>query len=63
MKRPGRFSEVSICKTDSKEFDFTYVYNWSKFVKVACSIDAFARRIDGWKTQNKGHGGLLVRCF
>jgi putative transposase len=29
--------------------DFTYVYTWAGFLYVAVVIDAFARRIGGWK--------------
>ena len=29
--------------------DFTYVSTWSRFVYVAFIIDAFARRIVGWR--------------
>lgn len=33
--------------------DFTYVSTWSGFVYVAFIIDAFARRIVGWRASNR----------
>ncbi len=32
--------------------DFTSVHTWAGFVYVAFVIDAFARRIVGWKVSN-----------
>ncbi len=36
--------------------DFTYVHTWAGFVYVAFVIDAFARRIVGWKVGVDHHG-------
>lgn len=40
--------------------DFTYVSTWSGFVYVAFVIDAYARRIVGWRTSRTAHRGGLV---
>ena len=37
--------------------DFTYVATWSGFVYVAFVIDAFARRIVGWRASRTAHAG------
>ena len=42
--------------------DFTYVATWSGFVYVAFVIDAYARRIVGWRVSRSTHaGGRLGR--
>jgi putative transposase len=40
--------------------DFTYVSTWSGFVYVAFIIDAFARRIVGWKASRTAHTGFVL---
>ena len=41
--------------------DFTYVATWHGFVYVAFVIDAFARRIVGWRASRKRACGLRAR--
>jgi len=41
--------------------DFTYVSTWAGFVYVAFVIDAFARRIVGWRVSRSARGGLRAR--
>ena len=38
--------------------DFTYVATWAGFVYVAFVIDAYARRIVGWRASRTAHAGL-----
>jgi len=38
--------------------DFTYVATWAGFVYVAFIIDAYARRIVGWRVSRTAHAGL-----
>ena len=38
--------------------DFTYVATWQGFVYVACVIDAFARRIVGWRVSRTAQAGV-----
>jgi transposase InsO family protein len=40
--------------------DFTYVSTWSGFVYVAFIIDAFARRIVGWRVSRTAHAGFVL---
>lgn len=40
--------------------DFTYVATWSGFVYVAFIIDAFARRIVGWRVSRSPHAGFVL---
>ena len=40
--------------------DFTYVSAWSGFVYVAFVIDAFARRIVGWRVSRSAHAGFVL---
>jgi transposase InsO family protein len=40
--------------------DFTYVATWSGFVYVAFVIDAFARRIVGWRVSRSAHAGFVL---
>jgi hypothetical protein len=40
--------------------DFTYVATWQGFVHVAFVIDAFARRIVGWRVSRTGHAGFVL---
>ena len=39
--------------------DFTYVATWHGFVYVAFVIDAFARRIVGWRVSRTAHAGFV----
>jgi len=40
--------------------DFTYVATWAGFVYVAFVIDAFARRIVGWRVSRTPHAGFVL---
>ena len=40
--------------------DFTYVHTWAGFVCVAFVIDAFARRIVGWKVRSSATAGFVL---
>jgi putative transposase len=40
--------------------DFTYVATWAGFVYVAFVIDAFARRIVGWRLARRAETGLVL---
>jgi putative transposase len=40
--------------------DFTYVSTWSGFVYVAFIIDAFARRIVGWRVSRTAHADFVL---
>src|SRR5687768_1071745 len=40
--------------------DFTYVATWTGFVYVAFVIDAFARRIVGWRVSGTAHAGFVL---
>jgi len=40
--------------------DFTYVHTWAGFVYVAFVIDAFARRIVGWKVSTCATSGFVL---
>ena len=40
--------------------DFTYVATWQGFVHVAFVIDAFARRIVGWRVSRTAHAGFVL---
>ena len=40
--------------------DFTYVATWMGFVYVAFVIDAFARRIVGWRVSRTAHAGFVL---
>jgi putative transposase len=40
--------------------DFTYVVTWAGFVYVAFVIDAFARRIVGWRVSRTAHAGFVL---
>jgi transposase InsO family protein len=39
--------------------DFTYVATWAGFVYVAFVIDAYARRIVGWRVSRTAHAGFV----
>ena len=40
--------------------DFTYVATWSGFAHVAFIIDAYARRIVGWRVSRSAHAGFVL---
>ena len=40
--------------------DFTYVHTWASFVYVAFVIDAYARRIVGWKVSTSATAGFVL---
>ncbi len=40
--------------------DFTYVASWAGFVYVAFVIDAFARRIVGWRVSRTAHAAFVL---
>ena len=40
--------------------DFTYVLTWAGFVYGAFVIDAFARRIVGWRVSRTAHAGFVL---
>ena len=40
--------------------DFTYVSTWSGFVYVASVIDAYARRIVGWRVSRTAHASFVL---
>ena len=40
--------------------DFTYVATWQGFVYVALVIDAYARRIVGWRVSRSAHAGFVL---
>ncbi len=40
--------------------DFTYVATWSGFVYVAFVVDAYARRIVGWRVSRTAHAGFVL---
>jgi transposase InsO family protein len=39
---------------------FTYVHTWAGFVYVAFVIDAYARRIVGWKVSTSATAGFVL---
>jgi transposase InsO family protein len=43
--------------------DFTYVATWSGFVYVAFVIDAYARRIVGWRASRTAHAGFVLAAL
>jgi transposase InsO family protein len=40
--------------------DFTYVASWAGFVYVAFIIDAYARRIVGWRASRTAHASFVL---
>ena len=40
--------------------DFTYVATWTGFVYVAFVIDAYARRIVGWRVNRTSHASFVL---
>ncbi len=40
--------------------DFTYVATWKGFVYVAFIIDAYARKIVGWRVSTSPHAGFVL---
>jgi transposase InsO family protein len=45
---------------EPKANDFTYVSTWSGFVYVAFVIDAYARRIVGWRVSRTPHASFVL---
>jgi len=43
--------------------DFTYVSTWAGFVYVAFVIDAYARRIVGWRVSRIAHAGFALNAL
>ena len=43
--------------------DFTYAATWSDFVYVAFVIDAYARRIVGWRVSRTGHADFALHAL
>ena len=43
--------------------DFTYVATWRGFVYVAFVIDAYARRIVGWRVSTSAHAGFVLNVL
>ena len=43
--------------------DFIYVATWAGFVYVAFVIDAFARRIVGWRVSRTAHAGFVLDAW
>ncbi len=41
-------------------FDFTYVSTWTGFIYVAFVIDAYDRRIVGWRVSRTAHAGFVL---
>jgi putative transposase len=62
--------KASACRLDHQFFahapnmlwlsDFTYVVTWQGFVYLAFVIDAFARRIVGWRASWRAHAGFVL---
>jgi transposase InsO family protein len=42
------------------EDDFTCVATWKGFVYVAFVIDAYARKIIGWRVSTSAHAGFIL---
>ena len=40
--------------------DFTYVATWKGFAYVAFVIDAYARKIVGWRVSTSPHAGFVL---
>ena len=40
--------------------DFTYVATWKGFVYVAFVVDAYARKIVGWRVSTSAHAGFVL---
>jgi transposase InsO family protein len=40
--------------------DFTFVATWQGFVYVAFVIDAYARKIVGWRVSRSAHAGFVL---
>jgi putative transposase len=40
--------------------DFTFVATWTGFVYVAFVVDAFARRIVGWRVSRTAHADFVL---
>ena len=71
-----RISEAALCPLDhvNRQFhasapdrlwlaDFTYVVTWAGFVYVAFVIDAYARRIVGWRASGTAHADFVLEAL
>ena len=61
MPAGSRQSSVQGAKAECSIWlaDFTYVATWTGFVYVAFVIDAYARRIVGWRVSRTAHAGFV----
>lgn len=60
---PARRGEPDFAATAPNRLwvsDFTYVSTWTGFVYVAFVIDAFARKIVGWRASRTAHAGFVL---
>jgi transposase InsO family protein len=53
-------SRVARCTIALWLADFTYVATWQGFAYVVFVVDAFARRIVGWRVSRTAHAGLVL---
>ena len=60
-KKPDILSKLSPIAPDTVWVaDFTYVSTWQGFVYVAFVIDAYARKIVGWRVSRTPHAGFVL---
>ena len=62
-RRPADLVERQFTATRPNQLwiaDFTYVATWRGFVYVAFIIDAYARRIVGWRASRSAHAGFVL---
>lgn len=61
MALAGRIELVDDCKGAFRLWlsDFTYVVTWAGFVYVAFVVDAYARRIVGWRVSRTAHASFV----
>ena len=60
----GRKVRTTIpCKAAARPVDLTYVATWAGFVYVACVIDAFSRRIVGWRVSQSLRSDLALNVL
>jgi putative transposase len=58
---PGQFAISQLSgPRGALQSDFTYVATWAGFVYVAFVIDAFARRIVGWRVSRSMQAGFVL---
>ena len=58
--RSAGFSTRTSGSTGVRKVYFTYVATWGGFVYVAFVIDAYARRIVGWRVSRSAHAGFVL---